>query len=149
MLLRNVAEVHALPVAVGGVCGPAKRSRSSTCGCAETIDDGHRDLKAALLTIGQGCARGVQRDIEAERFVGDRRLLRAGRNGRERRTEPTAEVKRQHHGRPFHDWRRHHLLTGDSGSNRNATMSLICCSFSTLLAPKRGMFEHASTACEL
>ncbi len=32
VLLRKVAEVHALPVAVGGVCGPAKRSRNRTCG---------------------------------------------------------------------------------------------------------------------
>ena len=32
VLLRKDAEVHALPVAVGGVCGPANRSRSRTCG---------------------------------------------------------------------------------------------------------------------
>src|SRR6187431_1393946 len=41
-----------------------------------------------------------------------------------------------------------YLLTGDSGSNRNATRSLICFSVRTLFAPKRGMLEHATTACE-
>lgn len=41
-----------------------------------------------------------------------------------------------------------YLFSGDSGSNRNATRSMICLSLNTLLAPNRGMFEHASTACE-
>ena len=30
-LVLNEAAVHALPVAVAGVCGPAKRSRRTTC----------------------------------------------------------------------------------------------------------------------
>ncbi len=45
-----------------------------------------------------------------------------------------------------------YLFTGDSGSNRKATISLICCSLSTLLTPKRGMFgagEHGLRVVDL
>ena len=41
----------------------------------------------------------------------------------------------------------HYLFTGESLSISSATRSVICSGVSTLLAPKRGMFEQAKLAC--
>jgi hypothetical protein len=43
----------------------------------ETVDHRHRDLIAALLTIGQCRAGEIERNLRTERLEGDKRILRA------------------------------------------------------------------------
>ena len=55
---------------------------------AEAVNDGDRHLKAALSAIRQRCARQVERQFGAQRFVGYEGFLcggRAGEQGRNRR----------------------------------------------------------------
>ena len=47
------------------------------------------------------------------------------------------------------DRERSYWFTGDSGSIKSATRSLICSTVSTLLVPKRGMSEQGYAACGL
>ena len=75
--VRKDAAVQALPVAVVGVCAPAKRSRSITWVDAEAIDHRDRDLVSALAAFGERGAGAVQRNLRTQRFVGDERILRA------------------------------------------------------------------------
>ena len=84
--VRNETAVHALPVAVGTVCGPAKRSRSMHLRDAEAIHHCDRHLEAALAAGGERRARKLEREIRAQRFVGDQPVLRT--DGKRQREAP-------------------------------------------------------------
>jgi len=87
-LVRKLTAVHALPTAVAGVCGPAKTITQHDLRPPETVDDGDRDLVAALPTLGEPGTSQFERNFRAQALIGNERLLRARRNaGEERENE--------------------------------------------------------------